>query len=425
MPTPKLPSSVSTGAEAGRTSANTAGTASSTPTPPPAPAAGGAGGAGSAGIGVVTATPAAVTAAAAAASDHINTTAQPGAGGDPRSSVGGGGAGGADAGVITAAAAAAVLCLLGMAVLVVRRRRRNNTGAPRECPAPRPLAFTLANRQTISNPAYQEPRMHGGDSGAAAAAAASVLCAYRSPARRNCLNRTMGGGAAHCGSHMCPVLSCPTPKSSRQQMCAKCTSSGAAAPAHTHTQAEGQGQGQGQGAPAVVYSIPMEEDSANEYADASTILDSFTTPTGGAGAGRSHADYANAGQVTATSYGGLRGARNVYATDYGGLRGARAVYVSTDGDGEGSGGGGSGYEAMPGGYEVMPGDDAGHYATAGEDPDPDPDYASVDDGAGQLGDGGGDGSHYASANSFKASAGALQRRGSLTLRGFDDSEMES
>ena len=77
---------------------------------------------------------------------------------------------------------------------------------------------------------------------------------------------------------------------------------------------------------------------------------------------------------------------------------------------------------MPGEYEVMPGDGAGHYATASDDADPD--YASFGNKGGGGGGSGGSG-HYASASSFTARAGGLQRQGSLTLRGFDDSEAES
>ena len=70
----------------------------------------------------------------------------------------------------------------------------------------------------------------------------------------------------------------------------------------------------------MVYSVPMEEDGANEYADASTILDAFNT------AGEAnYADYADADQLAGGS---------VAANDYGGLRGARAVYIATNGNAE-------------------------------------------------------------------------------------------
>ena len=56
-------------------------------------------------------------------------------------------------------------------------------------------------------------------------AEAPTACTYRSPTGRSCNHRTTGNGAVFCGIHGCPVASCPNSKSSKQQMCATCTSS--------------------------------------------------------------------------------------------------------------------------------------------------------------------------------------------------------
>ena len=54
----------------------------------------------------------------------------------------------------------------------------------------------------------------------------ALVCAYRSPTGRACLNKTGGAGGLHCTGHTCPTQACANGKSSKQPTCDACAGNG-------------------------------------------------------------------------------------------------------------------------------------------------------------------------------------------------------